>query len=431
MRVLAVSYVVPPMLYPQAIQIGRLLSHTPGEIAVVSSAASGSGAGSGLDVYPDFEAKLALHIGVPPERPAARLPPMCVPLISVADKIARRVVPFYGRIPDEHRSWVPPAERAVIAALARSGFSPEVMVTFGEPMSDHLLGLRLKPRLGVPWIAHFSDPWADNPFRRHEIFANMINRRLERHVITQADRIIFTSDETRSLVMKKYPRPFLDKADVLPHSFDQTLYPAPRERERERGERAEPSLRVRYLGSFYGHRTPKPLFQALRLILDRTPALLHDVAFELVGGMPDRMKADPVFRALPESLIRLRGTVPYSASLTLMADADLLLVIDGPDTLSVFLPSKLIDYLGAGVPIFGIVPPGTSAKLITRLGGVVANPSAPAEVADGLVRALARARQQQTAATATPWGVDAVRDEFTIGNVSAKFARIMIRATTF
>ena len=87
MRVLAVSYVVPPMLYPQAIQIGRLLSHTPGEIAVVSSAASGSGAGSGLDVYPDFEAKLALHIGVPPERPAARLPPMCVPLISVAANV--------------------------------------------------------------------------------------------------------------------------------------------------------------------------------------------------------------------------------------------------------------------------------------------------------------------------------------------------------
>ena len=35
MRILAVSYFLPPALYPQAIQIGRLLSHLPLEIGVV------------------------------------------------------------------------------------------------------------------------------------------------------------------------------------------------------------------------------------------------------------------------------------------------------------------------------------------------------------------------------------------------------------
>jgi len=35
MRVLAVSYFLPPALYPQAIQIGRLLTHLPVDLGMV------------------------------------------------------------------------------------------------------------------------------------------------------------------------------------------------------------------------------------------------------------------------------------------------------------------------------------------------------------------------------------------------------------
>ncbi|MEI7605810.1 MAG: glycosyltransferase [Rhodospirillaceae bacterium] len=409
MRILAVSYMVPPMLYPQAIQIGRLLIGTPGELALVSGQVRELG--TGLDVYPNFEKRPVLHVSAS-AKPA---------LTGLADRLGRYFLPFYGRSPDGFRSWVPRAETAALTALAGAGFSPDVMVTFGEPMSDHLLGLRLKSRLGVPWVAHFSDPWADNPFRRHEVFANILNRKLERQVVAMADRVIFTSEETRALVMGKYPEPWRAKTDVLPHSFDRPLYP-------ERRAPSSETLVVRYLGSFYGHRTPKPLFRALRLILDREPELLRGVTFELVGGMPSRMKLDPVFRGLPETLVRLVGTVPYSASLTLMSESDLLLVIDGPDTLSVFLPSKLIDYIGAGVPIFGIVPPGTSARLVERLGGGIADPRDPAGIADGLVRALDLARQRRAAATESPWGEGAVRDDFTLERVVSKFVAILDQA---
>jgi hypothetical protein len=43
--------------------------------------------------------------------------------------------------------------------------------------------------------------------------------------------------------------------------------------------------------------------------------------------------------------------VGYQESLKLMSEADALLVIDAPADQSVFLPSKLIDYIGAGRPI--------------------------------------------------------------------------------
>ncbi len=174
---------------------------------------------------------------------------------------------------------------------------------------------------------------------------------------------------------------------------------------------------LRYLGNFYGHRSPAPLFRALRTILAEEPALLEGVRVELVGQMPQRMREHATLRALPDGLVRLIDTVPYSKSLELMSDADLLLVIDGPDDLSVFLPSKLIEYLGSGTPIFGIVPPGTSSRLLARVGAGVADPRQPFEVAKGLREALRLVHQRRLAGGRPDWGDDAVRAEFHVEKV--------------
>ncbi len=50
--------------------------------------------------------------------------------------------------------------------------------------------------------------------------------------------------------------------------------------------------------------------------------------------------------------------------------------------MSPFLPSKLIDYIGANKPIFGITSPGTAQKLIEEMGFLVAHPNDPADIAN-------------------------------------------------
>ncbi len=294
MRLLAISYMLPPALYPQAIQIGRLLARLEGqEIGAVCGRPETA---EGLDSDADFARRLAFRLDVP-FRPA---------LSGLALNLARRFVPFYARIPDEFRRWVPRAEQAVVEKLAASGFKPELLLSFGEPMSDHLLGLRLKRRLGLPWLAHFSDPWADNPFRRGQFLANAVNRRLERGVVEAADRVVFTSAETLDLVMAKYPPAWKAKAAVVPHGFEPGLYPPRRPRSGD--------LAVRYLGNFYGHRSPLPLCRALLRLIEREPALLKDVRFELVGNLSPRMKLHPAWRRLPEGLVAHKPTVSHARS---------------------------------------------------------------------------------------------------------------------
>src|ERR1035437_6135490 len=62
MRLLAVSYVLPPDLYPQGIQIGRLLAHLSAEIGVVCGQPRKSEVGR--DLYPDFDRNLAFRQNV-------------------------------------------------------------------------------------------------------------------------------------------------------------------------------------------------------------------------------------------------------------------------------------------------------------------------------------------------------------------------------
>lgn len=401
MRVLAVSYMLPPALYPQAIQIGQLLTHIPAEIAAVSGVLNAS---SAIAESEAIERRLAFRLTIP-FRPG---------LSGVWLELARRVVPFYARVPDEFRRWVPRAERALLTKLNATGFRPDVLATFGEPMSDHLLGLRLKRRLGLPWLAHFSDPWADNPFRRFQPLANFVNRRLERRVIASADRLVFTSSETLDLMLRKYPN-CRGKASVVPHSFNPALYPRAAAR---RGQ-----LKVRYLGNFYGHRTPFPLLVALKRILSTNHAILTETRFELVGGLSPRLELNAAWNGLPQGLVARVPTVHHYHALALMAESDLLLVIDAPSDLSVFLPSKLVEYLGAGVPIMGIVPPGASARLIKSLGGIVADPRDINAVTAGLVQALEMARRWR--ASDKPWGDASVRDFYRIDCVADKFADLL------
>ncbi|WP_295002634.1 glycosyltransferase [uncultured Dechloromonas sp.] len=406
MDLLAVSYMLPPNLYPQAIQVGRMLHNLPARIGVVCGQVHQFA--SGLDCYPDFDEKLSYRLEVP----------FSPRLSGWTHRLAVYGFPLYARSPDEFKSWVPDAEKAVLAHFERNPERPQALLTFGEPMSDHLLGLRLKQKLALPWVAHFSDPWSDNPFRRRFPLSNFLNRRYEAQVVRHADRVIFTSQETLDLVMRKYPGEWRAKARVLPHGFEPALYG---ERQRE----GDDSIVLRYLGNFYGNRSPLPLFKALAILHRESPSLLEGVRVELVGHIPPRMFMNSAYRALPAGLVQTVSTVSYRQSLRLMADADLLLVIDAPEEFSVFLPSKLVDYLGAGVPILGIVPPGASAKLISRMGGEVANPRDLPAVVDSLRRSIADCRQAQAEKRNTSWGNSTVRQQYCADTVAERLHSII------
>ncbi len=359
MKLLAISYALPPMLYPQAIQIGRLLSHSGLDVTAIS-------AGEGEDAG-QFGRRVKHHVVPFTNEPEGFL-----------NSVALRLVPFYGAMPDPFLAWTNSAYRAISEMVGKEG-KPDLLVTFGEPMSDHLLGLRLQKELGVCWLAHFSDPWSDNPFRNIQPLSKLANRILERRVIEHADAIVFTSHETLDLVCRRYDASVHTRAAVLPHAFDPQAYP-----KQGANDPSKPVI-LRYIGNFYGHRTPRPLIEALAWLSHNDPKALHDVHIELVGSVPSRMYSRG-WKSLPPDLLVHRGGVSYAKSLELMTTSDILLTIDAPARESVFFPSKLVDYIGAGRRLAGIVPPGAAARIIAECGGSSVSPDAPAQAIASLLR---------------------------------------------
>jgi hypothetical protein len=387
----------PPHHTARAIQIARLAAHLDHQIHVVCC---GEDWREDHSIAPRIEARLSGLVRVPytDDGVLARL---------------ERGVQNRFRMPDPYRRW---ALRAAKTIAERDLLVDcDALITFGEPMSDHLAGLALKaehPRL--PWLAHFSDPWADNPFRPQNLLSRFINRRFERRVIEAADALIFTSRETIELGLANYPPGWRAKAHVVPHAFDPALYP--------KVVPASGRFTLRHLGNFYGARSPRSLFRALALLGEQEPSLLSELAVELFGRGTEEAARLPELAPLPKGLVALHPPVSYTESLALMKGADLLLVIDAPAAKSVFLPSKLIDYVGAGRPILGITPPGAAAELIESLGGRVAAPDDAPAVARALSGCLRALRSKPSA---EPWGDWRVRARYEAGAVAAAMARII------
>ncbi|MGD9838232.1 MAG: glycosyltransferase [Afipia sp.] len=369
MRVLAVSYALPPMLYPQAIQIGRLLAHSRLSISAVSGGDKADEVGFGRSVQ---------HHVVPFEHEPK----------GMLHSISVRGLPFYGTVPDVYQAWTDLAFDTISNIFEQQG-KPDLIATFGEPMSDHLLGVRLKRKFNLPWLAHFSDPWSDNPFRSLQPLSRFVNRMLERRVLEHADAAVFTSEETVDLVYRKYGSPLRARSSVLLHAFDPGAYGDSKE------EEAGPIV-LRYIGNFYGHRSPRPLIAALAHIARHIPHVLSDVRVELVGGIPPRMLRSNEWKSLPAGLLVARGSVSYAESLRLMKSSDILLTIDAPARKSVFFPSKLADYIGANKRLVGIVPPGAAARIIEQCGGRSISPTARVpDVADFLTHEIEAVRSQR------------------------------------
>ena len=410
-KLLAVSYSYPPKQEPRAIQVSRLLKHLKASTVLVCE--GGNGVSTDSARLGDMESFLDQTLRVPLTTSTGR---------DLLNRLSSRVyLPVWSRTPDQLGPWKKPVHKTIDHFMRTHQYQPDVLVTFAFPLVDNIIGLELKRRLKLPWLAHFSDPWVDSPFRTDDLLTRVLNSRLEQHVIERADRLVFTSRETADLVMHKYQPALHSKVRIVPHAYEPQLFQSV---PNDNGGR----LTIRYLGDLYLSRTPKPLFKALEILSETEPELLQRFRFEIVGDVHELNLEQMGLSKLPEGLVVFRPRVDYSESLSMMTSASGLMVIDAPvekNTESVFLPSKLIEYIGADRPIIGLTPPGTAAYLISRLGGWVADPGSAEEVAR-VVREYLSFVWEKRHDLEKGWGRSEVREEFEADAVASKFHDVLM-----
>jgi glycosyltransferase involved in cell wall biosynthesis len=358
-----ISYCFPPLKYPRSVQISRVLRYLELPFTMIT-------AEPGSDPLSEVDPTIPWPGPVHPES-KVRLVPISASTRRTVDALQKcRLLSLVQ--PDPYRFWA----MGAADMIEKSGLpaTHDVLVSFGQPMSDHLAALRVKRRTGMPWIVHFSDPWKRNAFRTSHVLSRLLDPSYEKKVLHEADHLIFTSEESRLLVLEGYPSAYLAKASVLPHSFDPDLYGT-----------AAPSRagkrRLVHVGNFYGHRTPDAFLEAVACLATSRPRILEHLELHFYGHISADVRERALRYPIGAATLQIHGSVPYLESLTKMKEADGLILVDADADQSVFLPSKLVDYLGADRPIFGVTPPGTSANLLRSLGDRQVSPRDPGTIA--------------------------------------------------
>ncbi|WP_026380419.1 glycosyltransferase [Afifella pfennigii] len=418
-RLIAVSWAMPPALYPRSIQVVRLLkglSKLGWQSVVVTPRLADLPKTDILD--------LTLR-----DLNAGYYTPFLVDFGNLDQEPSHPLVRFWSRLkgakPDEDEIWASRAAEAVRNADLVDGC--DVLVTFAQPWRDHLVGLKLRRwRRGIPWIAHFSDPWVDNPYVSGlSKESRQLQARREAAVVRQADLLLFTNEYAADLVMRKYPPALRRKARVLPHAIDSDLRTLV-----EEGQPAEAMkrpLRLAYVGQLFpGRRTPNVLLRALSMLRQKTE-LAGRIELQVVGERSGAEEAETLAADLGlGDIVVFASRMSYLDSLREMSKADVLVLIDAPAETNVFFPSKLVDYMMMEKPILALTPQrGASADIVRELGYEVLDPNDPISVVNALSQALCRFELNKLAMSNQHR--EAVR-QYEVPFVAGKFEKMALEA---
>jgi glycosyltransferase involved in cell wall biosynthesis len=138
---------------------------------------------------------------------------------------------------------------------------------------------------------------------------------------------------------------------------------------------------ISHVGDFYrfqlGDRTPHPLLNALKALLDEG-VIRPETCRIILAGKLSPATVRRIAELGLDSLLETVGVVSHFDSVRLMLISDLLLLFDPPGDGTTYVRSKLYEYLGSGKPILGIVPEGASRELLESSGhGLLASPDDP------------------------------------------------------
>jgi glycosyltransferase involved in cell wall biosynthesis len=277
-------------------------------------------------------------------------------------------------IPDKYNGWLIPAVAAGLRAIKQTGAS--AIYSSAPCFTSHLAGYWLALLTGLPWVAHFRDPWitgALSSLRPGNNICIKINRALERMTISRADAVVCVTEEHAVLMRAAYDQMAASKFAVVMNGYDGLEWQEAIEslpRDEGRAANAPRKFLITYAGNLYIKRNPAPLFRALRTLIDSGEIGRDEASVELIGlceSSEGRSMADLVSEAGIEGCVEMRGRLSHAETLRRLLQSDLLLLL--AEELVVQIPGKTFEYLKTQRPILALTSEGAVANLLRRTGG--------------------------------------------------------------
>lgn len=268
-------------------------------------------------------------------------------------------------IPDARRWWIRPSIKYLLKYLKDNPV--DAIISTGPPHSMHLIALRLKAKLGLPWIADFRDPWTDIDFYnelRLTKWADCKHHRLEHKVLTKADKVVTVSWNWASGLGKLGNR----NVDVIQNGYDWECNP------NEKKGVLSDEFSVTHLGVIGSTRNAPVLWHALQELMDEIDGFSNRLKIKLVGQVDRTVVENLNSCNLMDNVVLIPHVHHDDVKQIQESSQVLLLLVNNAPNAKGILTGKLYEYLASGRPILAIGPEdGDAARLLdeTKAGVMV------------------------------------------------------------
>lgn len=249
-------------------------------------------------------------------------------------------------IPDARVLWVKPSVKYLEKYLSENGIT--TIITSGPPHSLHLIGLELKQKLNVRWVADFRDPWTTIGYHKalklSEFAANK-HKQFESKVLNNADLILVTSPSTRAEFKKITSKPI----EVITNGYDV---------EKIGNQIVDKKFSLAHIGSFLSERNPRILWESISELIRENPLFASHFQLKLIGAISQEV-LDSIALFQLQNYVNNLGYVSHDEAIVHQKKSQVLLLIEinSEDTKSI-IPGKLFEYLVSERPIIGVGPKG-------------------------------------------------------------------------
>jgi glycosyltransferase involved in cell wall biosynthesis len=312
--------------------------------------------------YPDVAADLMNEI-----------PPGTVVKRSFALDTARHLAikgRYFGWMarPDRWMSWKWAAVRDGMRLIEQ--FKPEVIWSTYPLATAHHIGAELKQRSGLPWVADFRDPMAQEGYPADPVVWQSF-KAIEMRALQEASCCVFTTPGAAQSYKVNYPQA-ADRVKVIENGFDEESFASPLNALPDKNALNAGRLTLLHSGIVYpSERDPRQLFVAL--------ANLRQRGDELFGRLCLRFRApvhDDLVRILTaqyglQDIIQVCPPIPHKDALIEMMRADALLIMQASNC-NAQIPAKFYEYLRAYKPILGLTDPVGDTAFALRQAGITA-----------------------------------------------------------
>lgn len=268
-------------------------------------------------------------------------------------------------IPDARRFWIRPSINYLSQWLRKN--QVDLIVSTGPPHSMHLIGLGLKKRTGIPWLADFRDPWVNIDFAGDlsmSSWARNKNIRLEGKVLQSADQIVVVSELMAEEFRSKTKRP----VDVITNGYDPDDFEIP-----DNLLRKDHYFSIVHTGSLNDRRNHHELWESIARLRNELPEFKLVCRIRLIGKNDISVRKSIELNGL-EECTEWVDYMPHAEIIAEQKSASVLLLSInnyGAEENGFFSPKatltgKLFEYLAAQKPILMIGPEdGQAAEVLS------------------------------------------------------------------